>query len=439
MMGGLAAGMQARPAYTRRAAATVVAAPIGGPALAEATPLVTLADIDAIREIVEARQPAFLSELRALVSIDCGTHTKAGVDEAGRRVATLLASLGGTVAVHPDATMGDSLTATFPGDPSRPRLLLLAHLDTVFDPGTAAARPFRVADGIATGPGVADMKAGLLAGVHALAAVRAVAPGALGDVVYLANADEEVGSPSSTGLIRSMAERSDIALVLECARASGAIVSSRKGTSDLRIRLTGRAAHAGVEPEKGRSAILAAAGLVTALHALPARYDAVSCNVGVIAGGTRPNVVAEQATLQVDVRAATGAELDAALAEIRGLASSLAVPDVTAEVVVASAWRPMEKSPAAARLALQARAIAAAMGFDLDDVATGGASDGNTTSGMGVPTLDGLGPIGGMDHSPEEYVEVASIVPRTTLLAALMLAISRDPAFAPGTRTGGGP
>ncbi len=392
---------------------------------------VTPAEIEALGRAIAAAEPAFLAELEALVSIDCGTHTKAGVDAVGVRVAALLRGLGGTVAVQPHAEMGDSLTATFPGDPARPRLLLLAHLDTVFDEGTAAARPFRIADGIATGPGVADMKAGLLAGIHALAAVRSVLPGTLGDVVYLANADEEVGSPTSTPLIRSEAERADVALVLECARASGAIVSSRKGTIDLRIEIAGRAAHAGVEPEQGRSAILAAAHLVTELHALPARYATVTCNVGVIAGGTRPNVVAERAALHVDLRAATGMELDAALAEVRAQAAGLAVPDVTAEVTATSSWRPMEKTPAAGRLAAHARAIAARMGFDLDDVATGGASDGNTTSGMGVPTLDGLGPIGGSDHAPSEYVEVASIVPRTTLLAALMIAVARDATFAP--------
>jgi glutamate carboxypeptidase len=402
--------------------------------VADPATLVTAAELDALRAAVEERHAAFLDELEALVSIDCGTHTKAGVDAAGRRVAGLLASLGGAVRVHPDAVMGDALTATFGGDPARPRLLLLAHLDTVFVPGTAAARPFRVVDGIATGPGVADMKAGLLAGVRALGAVRAALPDALGDVVYLANGDEEVGSPSSTALIRSVAARSDVALVLECARASGAIVSSRKGTTDLHIRLAGRAAHAGVEPWEGRSAILAAAHLVTALHALPARYDTVTCNVGVIAGGTRPNVVAESASLEVDVRAATGAELDAALGEIRALAAAPGVPDVTATVEEVTSWRPMERGPATARLADHARSIASALGFDLQDVATGGASDGNTTSGMGVPTLDGLGPIGGLDHAPGEYVEVASIVPRTTLLAGLMVAISRDPAFAPGGR-----
>ena len=396
------------------------------------TTTVTHAELDAIRGAVEAAYPAFLADLEALVSIDCGTHTKAGVDEVGRHVAATLASMGGTVAIAPSDDFGDSLVATFAGDPARPRLLLLAHMDTVFDEGTAAARPFRIEGGRALGPGVADMKAGLLAGVHALAAVRAVAGRDLGTIVYLANSDEEIGSPSSTDLIRGWARTSDVALVLECARASGAIVSSRKGTYDLRLRVTGRAAHAGVEPEKGRSAILEAAHLVAALHALPDRFRTVTCNVGVISGGTRPNVVAAEAVLDVDLRAETGAELDAALAAVRELAAAPAVPDVVVEVEEVSAWRPMERSPAAARLAGHARDLAAEMGFALEDVGTGGASDGNTTSGMGVPTIDGLGPIGGLDHAPGEYVEIDSIVPRTALLAALILAISRDPAFMPG-------
>ncbi len=392
-------------------------------------------EIEAISEHVEAGMPDLLSELEALVSIDCGTHTKDGVDAVGRRVAWILTGAGGSITTHPGGALGDSIVATFPGDPAMPRLLLLAHMDTVFDPGTAAARPFRIADGLATGPGVADMKAGLLVGIHAVAAARAVAGGALGTIVFLANADEEIGSPSSVGLIRDAASRADAVLVLECARASGAIVSSRKGAADVRLRIAGRAAHAGVEPEKGRSAILEAAHLTVALHALPARYRTVTCNVGVLKGGTRPNVVAANAILDVDIRAATAAELDAALAAVQALAAAPTVPDVTVTVEKVSGWPPMEKSRAAARLAGHARAIAATLGFDLEDVITGGASDGNTTSGMGIPTLDGLGPIGGLDHSPSEYVEVASIAPRTTLLAALMLAIARDPAFVAAPRS----
>ena len=396
---------------------------------------VTDEEMAALRATVESALQTFLDELAALVAVDCGSHTKAGVDEVGAWVAGRLRRLGGFVVVHPNEGLGDAVVADFEGEPDRARLLLLAHLDTVFPPGTAAARPFRIADGRATGPGVTDMKAGLLAGIHALAAVRAVAPDALGGVVIVASPDEEIGSPSSTPLIRALAAESDAVLVLECARANGDIVSRRKGTVDLRLTVTGRAAHAGVEPEKGRSAILAAAHLVVALHALPGRWPTVTCNVGVIAGGTRPNVVAEETVLDVDLRAATGAELDEAIAAVRDLAAHPAVPDVVVDVAETSSWRPMEKGPGGARLVNVAVGLAERLGFPLADAATGGASDGNTTAGMGIATLDGLGPIGGLDHSPGEYLEIGSIVPRTTLLAALYLAIARDPSFAPRERS----
>jgi len=393
-------------------------------------PLVSDAELDAILAAVESGRPALLAELEALVSIDCGSYTKEGVDAVGARVGAALVGLGGFVVVHPHPELGDTVVATFPGAEDAARLLLLAHLDTVFPPGTAASRPFRVADGRATGPGVADMKAGLLAGIHALAAARAAAGPSLGRIAFVANSDEEIGSPSSTPLIRALAAEADVALVLECARANGDIVSSRKGMVDLRLTIRGRAAHAGVEPEKGRSAILEAAHLVTALHALPARWSTVTCNVGVMTGGTRPNVVAEEAVLEVDLRAATTDELDAAIAAVHALAAAPTVADVTVVVEEMSGWRPMEKGPRTAALVGHAVDLASRLGFDLRDAATGGASDGNATAGMGVPTLDGLGPVGGLDHSPGEYVDVASIVPRTALLAALLVALSRDPAGA---------
>jgi glutamate carboxypeptidase len=300
-------------------------------------------------------------------------------------------------------------------------------MDTVFDPGTAAARPFAIRDGNATGPGVTDMKSGLLAGLYALKALLAAGPLPFERLTYVANPDEEIGSPSSTPHIREIAAETDVCLVLECARANGDIVSSRKGILDARVTVHGRAAHAGVEPEKGRSAILAAADLVTRLHALNGRWKGVTVNVGVIDGGTRPNVVAERASLEVDVRAIRRSDLEAAEAEIQTMLGTLVVPDTTAEMTPMARWWPMEKLERSGRLVEHAQAIARRLGFEVRDAATGGASDANTTAGMGVPSIDGLGPIGGMDHSPAEYLEVASIVPRTTLLAGLLLAIARDP------------
>jgi glutamate carboxypeptidase len=328
---------------------------------------------------------------------------------------------------------GDTVVATWHGAPGDgARLLLVGHLDTVFDEGTAAARPFAIEDGICRGPGVTDMKAGLLAGVHAIAALRALGPLPFERLVFIANPDEEVGSPTSTSHIEATAARSDVCLVLECARANGDIVSARKGTVELTIVVHGLAAHAGVEPEKGRSAILEAARVVRELHELNGRWPGVTVNVGVVDGGTRPNVVAEECRLEVDIRATTAADLDRAEAAVRAIAAATSVPDTTVDVDWRINFRPMEKLERSGRLVDHAVALAGRLGFPLADSATGGASDANTTSGLGIPTLDGLGPIGGFDHSPREYLEVASIVPRTTMLAALLLAVARDPSLRSG-------
>jgi glutamate carboxypeptidase len=391
-------------------------------------------ELVAIRAAVEADLADYLADLERLVNTDCGSYTPAGVDRIGDFVAAFLERAGARVERRPDATgrFGGTVIGRWDGDrgtPGGPCLLLIGHMDTVFDEGTCAGRPFSIdADGIARGPGVTDMKSGLLAGLYAL---RTLAdreePLPFERVTFVANPDEEVGSPSSTPHIREIAADADVCLVLECARANGNIVSSRKGILDARITIHGRAAHAGVEPEKGRSAVLAAADLVTRIHALNGRWDDVTFNVGVIQGGTRPNVVAEQCTLEVDVRAVRRADLEAAETEIRALLSSLAVAETTAELTEMARWWPMEKLERSGRLVDHAKGLASRLGFAIDDQATGGASDANTTAGMGVPSIDGLGPIGGRDHSPDEYLEVASVVPRTALVAALILAIGRDP------------
>ena len=386
-----------------------------------------------IRAAIAGDEAAYLSDLERLVNIDCGSYTPEGVDRVGEFVAGFLAAAGAEVEHRPDPTgrLGATVIATWAGDratPGAPRLLLIGHMDTVFDPGTAAERPFGIdADGIARGPGVTDMKSGLLAGLYALRALTARGPLPFDRVTFVANPDEEIGSPSSTPHIQALAAESDVCLVLECARANGDIVSSRKGILDAKITISGRAAHAGVEPEKGRSAILAAADLITRLHALNGRWDGVTVNVGVVAGGTRPNVVGERCTLEVDVRAVRRADLETAEAEIGQMLASLVVPDTSAELTEMARWWPMEKLERSGRLVEHAKAVAKRLGFEIHDAATGGASDANSTAGLGVPSIDGLGPIGGLDHSPAEYLEVQSIVPRTTLLAGLILAIGRDP------------
>ncbi len=424
-------------------------------------------ELEALRASLQPRLPDFLEDLATLVQIDSGSYTKEGVDRIGRWMSSALERIGARVDHLRNVDLGDTVVATFEdadtdgvlatrgrspapssdaGDAAGPspsqrglRLLLIGHMDTVFDAGTTLERPFRVTAGRAYGPGVADMKCGLLAGLYALSALRDVVmpeedsgDGSLPfeRIVFILNPDEEIGSPVSTAVIREAALASDVVLVLESARASGDIVSSRKGIVDLRVTVRGHAAHAGVEPQKGRHAILEAAHKTIALQALNGRWPGVTCNVGVVRGGTRPNVVPDEVVLEIDLRAPSRAHLEAAEAAIASICAHSTVPDVTAELDELARHWPMEKREGTARLASHAQALAVRLGFTVTDVATGGASDANTTAGLGVPTLDGLGPIGGLGHSPDEYLEVDSIVPRVTLLAALMLAISRDDSVA---------
>jgi glutamate carboxypeptidase len=371
---------------------------------------------------VTDRIPAYLDDLEKLVNIDCGSYTPEGVNRVADLVTDRLAAVGAVIerrggGTAPDGRpLGDLVIGRLDG--SGPRLLLVGHMDTVFEPGTAALRPFRVDGDRARGPGVSDMKGGLLAGLAALAALDEA--GSRPSATFVANPDEEIGSPFSGPVIRELAAEHDVALVLECARANGDIVSARKGIADLVVTVRGRAAHAGVEPEKGRSAILAAARLVGSLHELNGRWPTVSCNVGVIAGGTRPNVVPAECRFEVDLRAANTDEFAAATAAMTELLATPTLPDTTVEHEVTASHPPMEKSPAAARLVELAVAMAAELGFELHDAATGGASDANTTASAGLPTLDGLGPIGGDDHAPPEWLDLTSVAPRTTLLAGLI-------------------
>ncbi|MGH2402226.1 MAG: M20 family metallopeptidase [Candidatus Limnocylindria bacterium] len=379
-------------------------------------------DPTALRRTVEARLPRYLDELESLVNIDCGSYTPEGVNRVAGFVTDALRELGADVERLPHSPtdgrpqLGDLVVGRLAG--RGPRILLIGHMDTVFDPGTASARPYRSDGERAFGPGVTDMKAGLLAGLHAIAALQE--SGERPAVTFIANPDEEIGSPFSTPTIRSLAPDHDAVLVLECARANGDIVSARKGIADFHVTLSGRAAHAGVEPEKGRSAILEAAHQVLALHDLNGRWPTVTVNSGVIHGGTRPNVVAERCELQVDLRAATLEAFEAASAEVERLAAAPSVEGVTIELRRTAGHPPMEKTDASARLVALATSIAGELGFELHDAATGGASDANTTAALGIPTLDGLGPIGGDDHSVDEWLDLGSVLPRTTLLACLI-------------------
>ncbi len=382
-------------------------------------------------ELANDALDAYLDDLRALVNIECGTYLADGVNRVADHMELRFRQAGWNVERTPHAPtegeprLGDVLTATIFGtdagaSKANARVLLVGHMDTVFPDGTAAARPFRIDGGRAFGPGVSDMKGGLLAGFYAVSLLQRAGYGAFDSITYVCNPDEEIGSPFSGAAIRERAAGVDACFVLEGARENGDIVSARKGVADIRAVYRGREAHAGVEPWRGRSAVLQAARAIEALHALNGRWEGVTVNVGVVQGGTRPNVVAGRCEIEVDVRATTQSGFDEAVAEVRRAASTSYVDDVEAEFRPGAFFPPMEKTPGTAALAARAIRIAGELGFDLQDAATGGASDANPVARMGVPVLDGLGPVGGNDHSPTEWMDVASVPPRLALLAALI-------------------
>ncbi len=382
-------------------------------------------DTQALRDLAASRYDAFVAELEQMVNVDCGSYTPDGVNEVADLCEARMREHGWSVErrVHtPEGDqpqLGDLVIGTLGGG-GGPNVLLVGHMDTVFDEGTVAERPFRIEGDLARGPGVSDMKGGLLTGFHAVAALQDAGFDGFGRITYVCNPDEEIGSPMSGPVIRELAAVHDAAFVLEGARANGDIVSARKGITDYTIEFVGRAAHAGVEPEKGANAVLAAAKSTVAMQALNGRWPGVTVNVGVARGGTRTNVVAERCVLQVDLRSPELATLEQAEAEIDRICAHHGVAGVTTRVDGNGWHRPMEKKEGGARLAALAIDIASELGFVLRDAATGGASDANTTSAAGTPTIDGLGPIGGDDHAPAEWLDLTSVVPRVALLAGLI-------------------
>jgi glutamate carboxypeptidase len=381
-------------------------------------------DARALRDFVSSRYDEYLEALGAMVNVDCGSYSPAGVNRIADMCEERFRAHGWEVDRRPHVPaegqpqLGDLVIGTLRGSGTR-RVLLVGHMDTVFDDGTVAERPFRIDGAIALGPGVSDMKGGLLSGFFATHALQDAGFDDFATITYVCNPDEEIGSPFSGEVIRDLAPHHDVAFVLESARANGDIVSARKGITDYRITFHGRAAHAGVEPEKGVNAVLPAAHAIVALQGLNGRWPGVTVNVGVVDGGTRTNVVPERCEIHVDLRAPELAALEEAEREIERICTGVDGPLGVA--VSTSAWhRPMEKKEGAARLVETAKAIADQLGFPLRDAATGGASDANTIAAAGTPTIDGLGPVGGDDHAPAEWLDLDSVVPRTALLAGLI-------------------
>lgn len=377
-----------------------------------------------LQSYLATQLPAYLADLRALVSLDSGSDDKAGVDRVVDWLLARLTALGFTVERHPQPVLGDNVRATLRGRGTK-RILLLGHSDTVFPTGTAAQRPMQIVGPKVLGPGVCDMKGGLLTGLYAVQALQAAGVDSFGEIVFLCVSDEEIGQRGSVPLIRETARQVDVAFTLEAARANGDIVTARKTVRWATLEAFGKAAHAGVEPEKGRNAILALARQLDALDRLNSFRPGVTVNAGVIEGGRQPNVVPDYAKAGLDLRAWRQVDMDDLLAAIHNQLAAPTVPDVRMSFVADenSGMPAMERTPQVIALESLTQQVAAALGFVVNGAATGGASDASFVAAEGTPVLDGLGPIGGLDHGPDEYIEVESIVPRTALLAGVIQAL----------------
>ncbi len=362
-------------------------------------------------------QGEWLGEIvERLVRLESPSTDKAAVDRCGAAVEELLVSAGGDVRRLRQEARGDHLRAEWSG--GGPRVLLLGHFDTVWPVGQLERMPVRRADGRLYGPGVFDMKAGIGVALLAVRALHAVEAAPLPAIVMLWTTDEEIGSATSRAAIEEEARASAAVLVLEPSLPGGGAKTSRKGVGEFELSVHGVSAHAGVDPGKGASAIHEMARQILAIEALRDLPLGISVNVGVVEGGSRPNVVAEYASAKIDVRVPTladAARLDAAL---RGLRPQ--IPGTRLELTGGIERPPFERSPGVVRLYELARTAAAALGRELAEGGTGGGSDGNFTGALGVPTLDGLGPMGDGAHALHEHVIEADLPWRAALLASLL-------------------
>jgi glutamate carboxypeptidase len=380
-------------------------------------------------DLLDANLERYLGDLRLLAGIDSGSDDKAGVDAVIDWLEQRLTATGYEIERDHQPVRGDNLIARRFGQGSE-RILLLGHADTVYPPGTAAQRPLTIEGDRILGPGTCDMKAGILSGIYALDALMQLGWDDFAEISLLIVSDEETAPRASVPLLEREGARHDAILTLEAARENGDIVSARKGVRWFTVEALGRSAHAGVEPEKGRSATLALAHFIIEAQRLNGKNPGMTVNSGAIEGGGIPSVVVDRARARFDLRAWTDAELDELEADFRSLGDRSFVPDVTfrIELEPGSDCPAMPRTAGVQRLERLATAIAGELGLELRAAATGGASDISYAGRNGTPGLDGLGPIGGLDHGPDEYILCSSVVPRQALLARLVQAIGADSA-----------
>jgi len=381
---------------------------------------IPLPDLSAHLRHFEDRRDEIVQTIRQLVEVESPSDNKAAVDRLGSLLAGRFEKLGGHAKFHRVPDFGDHLQVDFPGRRGTKPVLLLGHLDSVYPIGTLATMPCRVDKGRLWGPGAFDMKSGIAFMLHAIEALRLWHEDTLPrPVTVLLVSDEEVGSNTSRRITESVARNCSAVLVLEPSHGpKGAVKTARKGVGEYLLKITGKAAHSGLDFEKGESAIVELARQILEISKLTDLKRGLTLNIGKVQGGTRSNVIPAEASAVIDARIARmkdAAGIDRKLRSLRPFNRKCKL-----EITGGINRPPMERTPVVTELYHKAAAIAKTLGWKLEEAAVGGGSDGNFTAGLGIPTLDGLGGVGEGAHAPHESILMSELPRRGALLAALV-------------------
>jgi glutamate carboxypeptidase len=377
------------------------------------------------------QQNAMLEALERMVNTDGGSYDKAGVDAVGAQIKEFCESHGLTVETVKGARFGDCLRAILPHEGTAPtrgnhaaNIVLMGHRDTVFPKGEPTRRPFTVHDGRAYGPGVADMKAGLVMNMFVLAAFAKFG-GAPGPLVGLFTGDEEIGSPEGRAVIEEEARGARVVFNSEPGRPKGNVVTGRKGGVFMVFDVEGKASHSGGNFQAGISAIGELAHKILAIHALTDLERGITLNVGLVSGGQSVNTVAPHAQGQIDLRYVNPADRDEVMAKIHAIIAKSFVPGTRATLAIKGEFHPLTQDAAAKKLFGLYQSAAADAGLLVEGEFSGGCADSGFTAQQGAPTICAVGPVGGLAHSPEEYLEIASLVPRAQTMARAILRLEQ--------------
>lgn len=366
----------------------------------------------------ESRLDALVQTIRSFVEIESPSDNKEAADRMGAFLAGTFEAIGGKAKLHRAEEYGDNLQIDFPGDDTQKPVLLLGHFDTVYPLGMLAKMPCRIEKDRMHGPGVLDMKSGVALMLYAIEGLKAWHGKLARPVTVFLVSDEEVGSYSSREVTMSLARQSAAVLVLEPAAGRGAVKTARKGVGEYFLTAHGVSSHAGLDPGKGHSAIVELAHQITALWKLNDLKQGVSVNPGVLRGGTRTNVVAAEAVVEIDVRIKSAKQAAGLDRKLRALKPHDKRCKLTVEGGINR--MPMERTPGVAALYEKAKGIAHQINWKLGEAAVGGGSDGNFTAGIGIPTLDGLGAVGEGAHAVHEHVVISELPRRALLLAGMI-------------------